>query len=138
VLAWLRAPAESEHAWIVKWGEEHRAADTAAAPYRAVAQAAAEEARAHARTLRDLKISAADETKLTAAEARLADAEARAKAAQQQADALYWPVFDLDNKNPRAKAAAAHISPAKLAARMVRRAERLTELLREMEAMVAR
>ncbi len=134
VLAWLRAPAESEHAWIVKWGEEHREADTAAAPHRAVAQAAAEEARAQARALRDLKAGAADETKLVVAEAKLADAEARTKAAQQQADAIYWPVFDLDNKNPRAKAATAHIAPAKLAAQMVKRAERLTELMREIEA----
>lgn len=134
VLAWLRAPVESEHSWIVKWGDEHRAADTAAAPHRATAQAAAEEARTHARTLRDLKAKEVDKPILAAAEATLADAETRAKAAQQQADALYWPVFDLDNKNPLAKAAAEHIAPAKLARQMVKRAERLTELLREIEA----
>ena len=134
VLAWLRAPVESEHSWIVKWGDEHRAADTAAAPHRAAAQAAAEEARTHARTLRDLKAKEADKPKLAAAEATLADAEARAKAAQQHADAAYWPVFDLDHKNPSAKAAATHVTADKLAARMVKRAERLTELLRDLEA----
>jgi len=66
------------------------------------------------------------------------DAEARGKGAQDQADALYWPVFDIDNKNLRVKAAAEHVAPAKLAARMVKRAERLTELLREVEAILSK
>lgn len=134
VLAWLRAPAESEHAWTVKWGEEHRALDAAATPYRVIALAAAEEARSHARTLRDLKADNAAKPKLAAAEAALVAVEARAKAAQQQADALYWPIFDLDRKNPLAKAAATHVTTDKLAAKMVKRAERLTALLRELEA----
>ncbi|MBC7369466.1 MAG: SAM-dependent DNA methyltransferase [Undibacterium sp.] len=137
VLAWLRAPVASEHSWIVKWGDEHRAANPPAAPHRAAAQAAADEARAHARAHRELKAKGADKAKLAAAESTLADAEARAKAAQQQADALYWPVFDLDHKNPSGKAAAVHISPAKLAAQMLKRAERLTALLREMQTEIA-
>lgn len=134
VLAWFRQPAEGEHSWIVDWGAEHRAAEAAAAPHRAAALAATEEARALARELRDLKADKADKPKIAAAEARLAETEARAKAAQQQADALYWPVFDLDHKNPRAQAAAAHVPPAELAARLVQRAEKLAAILREIQA----
>jgi type I restriction enzyme M protein len=133
VLAWFKAPVENDHAWVVKWGDEHRAADTAAAPHRAVAQAAAEEARAHARTLRDLKVADAKPEKLAAAEAAVKDAEARAKAAQDQADALYWPVFDIDHKIPRSKSGTVRVAPEKTAARMSDRTRSLVETLSSLQ-----
>jgi hypothetical protein len=43
--------------------------------------------------------------------------EQAAKAAQAEGDALYWPIYNLDLKNPNAKAGLAHADPKDLIAR---------------------
>jgi type I restriction enzyme M protein len=44
--------------------------------------------------------------------------EQTAKSAQAEGDALYWPIYNLDLKNPHAKAGLEHADPKDLIARM--------------------
>jgi type I restriction enzyme M protein len=52
------------------------------------------------------------------AEGRTASHEQAAKAAQAEGDALYWPIYNLDLKNPNAKAGLEHADPKDLIASM--------------------
>ncbi len=60
-----------------------------------------------------------------------------AKAAQTEGDALYWPIYNLDLKNPHAKAGLEHADPRDLIASMRSHESEVMRLLGEIEALVA-
>lgn len=62
--------------------------------------------------------------------------EQAAKAAQAEGDALYWPVYNLDLKNPHAKAGLAHADPKDLIASMRGHEAEVMRLLGEIEGLV--
>ena len=63
--------------------------------------------------------------------------ESAARAAQAEGDALYWPIYNLDIKNPHAKAGLKHADPKDLVASMRTHEEAVMRLLGEIEALVA-
>jgi type I restriction enzyme M protein len=62
--------------------------------------------------------------------------EHAAKAAQAEGDALYWPIYNLDLKNPHSKAGLAHADPKDLIAAMRGHEAEVMRLLGEIEALV--
>ena len=63
--------------------------------------------------------------------------EATAKTAQAEGDALYWPIYNLDLKNPHATQGLEHADPKDLVAAMRAGEEDVLRLLGEIEALVA-
>ncbi|WP_241673259.1 hypothetical protein [Lacisediminimonas profundi] len=63
--------------------------------------------------------------------------EAAAKAAQAEGDAFYWPIYNLDLKNPHAAEGLEHADPKDLVAAMRAGEEDVLRLLSEIEALVA-
>ena len=59
-----------------------------------------------------------------------------ARAAQAEGDALYWPIYNLDIKNPNAKAGLEHADPKDLIASMRSHETEVMRLLGEIEALV--
>ena len=57
--------------------------------------------------------------------------------AQSEGDALYWPIFNLDLKNPNAKVGLEHADPKDLIAAMRSHEAEVMRLLGEIEALVA-
>ena len=62
--------------------------------------------------------------------------EQGAKAAQAEGDALYWPIYNLDIKNPNAKAGLEHADPKDLITSMRGHEAEVMRLLGEIEALV--
>lgn len=60
-----------------------------------------------------------------------------AKAAQREGDAIYWPIYNLDLKNPHAKAGLEHADPKDLVAAMRAKEQDVMRLLAEIEALVS-
>ena len=63
--------------------------------------------------------------------------EQAGKSAQADGDALYWPIYNLDLKNPNAKAGLEHAEPKDLIASMRSHEAEVMRLLGEIEALVA-
>ena len=63
--------------------------------------------------------------------------ELAAKTAQAEGDGLYWPIYNLDLKNPSAKAGLEHADPKDLIASMRSHETEVMRLLGEIEALVA-
>jgi type I restriction enzyme M protein len=63
--------------------------------------------------------------------------EEAAKAAQREGDAIYWPIYNLDLKNPHAKADLEHADPKDLVASMRAGEQDVMRLLAEIEALVS-
>jgi type I restriction enzyme M protein len=62
--------------------------------------------------------------------------DANAKSAQSEGDALYWPIYNLDLKNPHAKAGLEHADPKDLIASMRSHETEVLRLLGEIETLV--
>jgi len=62
--------------------------------------------------------------------------EQKARAAQAKGDGLYWPIYNLDIKNPNAKAGLEHAEPKDLIAAMRSHEAEVMRLLGEIEALV--
>jgi len=60
-----------------------------------------------------------------------------AKAAQREGDAIYWPIYNLDLKNPHAKAGLEHADPKDLVVAMRAKEQDVMRLLAEIEALVS-
>ena len=156
-LAWFGAAEheENEHAWRVDFRARYEDALARAKPHwdaaeRATAEAArlegeakTVEARLKAADFDDLPLLAgATETSVRAKlktrhEALLAEAaRQRALAREEQAagDAIYWPVYNLDLKNPRAAQDLEHLPPAQLASDILEKERRIIALIEEIKA----
>ncbi len=91
----------------------------------------------------ELEISAAGNGQKSALQERLRDLKARqqaheqtAKSEQAEGDALYWPIFNLDLKNPNAKTGLEHADPKDLIASMRSHEAEVMRLLGEIEALI--
>ena len=62
--------------------------------------------------------------------------EQAAKSAQAEGDALYWPIYNLDLKNPNAKTGLEHADPKDLIAAMRSHEVEVMRLLGEIEVLV--
>ena len=144
-LAWWNDRQPGPQAWAVNFAAKRAAAVEAAAPHWQRAEAERTAALALGKPLREIEqaISAAANGAKSALQDRLRALKAEqlahehgAKAAQAQGDALYWPIFNLDIKNPNAKAGLEHADPKDLIASMRGHEAEVMRLLGEIEALV--
>jgi type I restriction enzyme M protein len=157
-LAWWKNRAENDRAWRIDFAAKYKQARVEAEPHWAAAETADAKAKELARAAKEI----ADEiqrlkkpeipllknttepqrnekeiTRLEAKRARLlaAEAEERERAKQEQVigDGIYWPIFNLDIKNPSAKEDFEHLPPEQLADDILRKEQRIAELMMEIK-----
>ena len=144
-LAWWHDRKAGPQAWAVDFAAKRDAAVEATTPHWQKAEAERTAALALGKPLREIEqaISAAAngakpalQDRLRALKAEQHAHEQGAKAAQAQGDALYWPIYNLDIKNPSAKAGLEHADPKDLIASMRGHEAEVMRLLGEIEALV--
>jgi type I restriction enzyme M protein len=145
VLAWWNAREEGPQAWKVDFAAKRAAALEAATPHWQRAEAERNAALSLGKPIRELEQAAqaaangdkaALQDKLRALKTEQQVHEQAAKAAQAQGDALYWPIYNLDLKNPNAKVGLEHADPKDLIASMRSHEAEVMRLLGEIEALV--
>lgn len=120
-LVWYANRTENERAWKVPFAEEHAAARAKAEPHWQAATDA--EARAKA-----LDSGATDEARRE---------RVLARAERDKGDEAYWPVFNLDRKNPHAKADAEHLPPEQLVESILTKEAQIAAIVGEIKALLA-
>lgn len=145
VLAWWSAREEGPQSWRLDFAAKRAAALEAATPLWQQAEAERTAALALGKPIREVEqdIAAAGNDRKAELQVRLRELKARqqaheqaAKAAQAEGDALYWPIYNLDLKNPKAKAGLEHADPKDLIASMRGHEAEVMRLLGEIEALV--
>ena len=145
-IAWWTARAEGPQAWQLDFAAKHAAARAAAEPHWQRAESDRAAGLALGKPIRQLEqdLSAAGSEAKPAVQAQLREhkqrqqsCESAARAAQSEGDALYWPIYNLDIKNPHAKVGLEHADPKDLVASMRTHEEAVMRLLGEIEALVA-
>ena len=145
-LAWWNHREEGPQAWKVDFAAKHAAAVEAATPHWQLAEAERNAAIALGQPIRELEQSiqatangqkAALQDHLKTLKGEQSAHEQQAKSAQAAGDALYWPIYNLDLKNPHAKAGLEHADPKDLIASMRSHEAEVMRLLGEIEALVA-
>lgn len=142
--AWWNAREEGPQAWQVDFAAKRTAAVEAATPHWQRAEVERAAALALGKPIRELEqdINAekgdksALQAHLRALKAQQQAHEQAAKSAQTEGDALYWPIYNLDIKNPHAKAGLEHADPKDLIARMRGHETEVMRLLGEIELLV--
>lgn len=143
VLDWWNAREEGPQAWRVDFAAKRAAAIDAATPHWQRAETERASALALGKPIRDLDqiISNGDKATLQAQlrdlKARQQAHEAAARAAQAEGDALYWPIYNLDLKNPHFAERLEHADPKDLVAAMRAGEKDVLRLLGEIETLVA-
>jgi len=145
-LAWWNNREEGPQAWKVDFASKREAAVAAATPHWQRAESERNAAIALGKPIRELEqaIQAAANGQKAGLQDRLKTLkneqsahEQAAKSAQSEGDALYWPIYNLDLKNPHAKAGLEHADPKDLISSMRSHEAEVMRLLGEIEALVA-
>ena len=143
-LAWWNAREEGPQAWKVDFAAKRAAAVAAATPHwqraeaeRQAALAVGQPIREREQALQAASDKAALQEQLRALKATQQAHEQAARSAQAEGDAQYWPIYNLDLKNPHAKAGLEHADPQDLIAAMRSHEAEVMRLLGEIEALVA-
>ncbi len=145
VLDWWNKREEGPQAWRVDFAAKRAAAIDAATPHWQRAKTERASALALGKPIRELDQTignaangdkAALQAQLRELKTRQQAHEAAAKAAQAEGDALYWPIYNLDLKNPHAAEGLEHADPKDLVAAMRASEEDVLRLLGEIEALV--
>jgi type I restriction enzyme M protein len=145
VLAWWNAREEGPQSWRLDFAAKCAAALEAATPLWQQAEAERTASLALGKPIREVEqdIAAAGNDRKAELQVRLRELKTRqqaheqaAKAAQAEGDALYWPIYNLDLKNPNAKAGLEHADPKDLIASMRGHEAEVMRLLGEIEALV--
>jgi type I restriction enzyme M protein len=144
---WFTAPKRvpTDHAWPVDFKTLRERAVAAATPHWEAATAAAARAQKlerDAASLRD-EVKAAPDAKKPALREKLAGIEAEVviarkeqATAQAAGDALYWPLFNLDAKNPNGAEALDHLPPQDLVTGIVAKEREILRLMEEIKTEV--
>jgi len=66
------------------------------------------------------------------------EAERMARDEQAAGDAIYWPIYNLDRKNPRAKEDITHLPPEQLAASILLTEQRIAEIMGNIRKLLTR
>jgi type I restriction enzyme M protein len=144
-LAWWNAREEGPQAWKVDFAAKYAAVIEAATPHWQLADSARQSALSLGKPIRALEQriqstangdKAVLQAQLRVLKIEQQDYEQAAKAAQTQGDLLYWPVYNIDLKNPRARSRLEHADPKELIASMRSHEAEVMRLLGEIEAVV--
>lgn len=161
-LAWWSNRVENDHAWKINIGERISEALAAATPHWEAAQQADAKAKALVREIKAISdriqklkrgeiplLQSAEsaqqtendinglETQLNELRSTEAAERERARAEQVAGDAIYWPVFNLDIKNPSTKQDYKHLPPEQLASDILLKEQRIIELMMEIKSALA-
>jgi type I restriction enzyme M protein len=145
-LAWWSAREEGPQAWKVDFAAKRAAAVEAATPHWQRAEDERNAGLALGKRIRELEQTAqiakngekaAVQDRLRALRAEQQAHEQTAKSAQADGDALYWPIYNLDLKNPHARARLEHADPKDLLASMRSHEAEVMRLLGEIGALVS-
>ncbi|HXD31447.1 MAG TPA: class I SAM-dependent DNA methyltransferase [Pyrinomonadaceae bacterium] len=149
-ISWWEDRHESEQAWKWDFKKEFDEAVTNASPYWARAEAERkrgamlnQQVKELARTIDDLLKSKPTEAKKLAAKrsALLTDAqsaEIKAREEQKAGDDIYWPIFNLDHKNPHLKEDITHLPPEQIAADILNKEQRIAEIMSNIQHLLAK
>lgn len=146
VIDWWNKREEGPQSWKVDFAAKRADALAAATPQWQTAENERNAALALSKTIRELEqaIQAANSSQkaelveqLRAIKLEQQTHEQSAKLAQSEGDSKYWPIYNLDEKNPRVKAALEHADPRDLIASMRSHETEVLRLLVEMEALVS-
>ena len=146
VLDWWNNREESPQAWRVNFAARRATAIESVTPHWQKAEAERASALALGKPIRELEqtignVANGDRATLQAQLRELKSQqhahEVAAKAAKAEGDALYWPIYNLDLKNPHAAEGLEHADPKDLVAAMRAGEEDVLRLLSEIEALVA-
>jgi type I restriction enzyme M protein len=144
-MAWWNTREEGLQAWKVDFAAKRAAAVEAATPHWQRAENERAAAIAQGKPIRETEqaITVASNGQKAELQERLRELkgqqqafEQTAKAAQAAGDALYWPIYNLDLKNPHAKAGLEHADPKDLIAAMRGHEAEVMRLLSEIETLV--
>ena len=144
-LTWWNAREEGSQAWKVDFATKRATAVEAATPHWQRAENERNAALAQGVLIREQERAIQTTAKGDKAELqerlRILKAgqqahEQAAKAAQAEGDALYWPIYNLDLKNPNARTGLEHADPKDLIASMRSHEAEVMRLLGEIEALV--
>jgi type I restriction enzyme M protein len=150
-LTWWQERNEGVHAWKWEFKKDFDEAVAKAEPHWERAEAerkrASEltpQAKEIARRIDELRLSKSNrETKKLELKRLqvLEDARAAlliAKEEQTAGDAIYWPLFNLDRKNPRAKEDITHLPPEQLATDILQKEQRIAEIIGNIQKLLAK
>jgi type I restriction enzyme M protein len=70
--------------------------------------------------------------------AQARDAERKAREAQAAGDAIYWSLYNLDRKNPRAKDDITHLPPEELATSILQKERRIAEIMENIRRLLVK
>ena len=152
-MAWWENREENDHAWRVDFHLRLDDAVTRATPHWQAASAAtayALELETEARKL-DAELKESQQQRSTLPlfatkeiaqrrETLLAEASRQrqmARDAQAAGDAIYWPIFNLDLKNPKTTQDFKHLPPEQLAADILMKEHRILEIMAEIKQVLA-
>ena len=144
-LTWWNNREEGPQAWKVDFAAKRAAAVEAATPHWQRAEGERNAAIALGKPIRELEqaIQVAANGDKAGLQEQLRDLkteqqthEQTAKSAQAEGDALYWPIYNLDLKNPNAKVGLEYADPKDLIAAMRSHEAEVMRLLGEIEALV--
>lgn len=136
--------AENEHAWKIDFQEQLQAARAKATPHWDAANEAAARAQKLERQAKETQAALRSKTQPPdnpdSQKARLeeltqaAATERQTQAAEQTAgDEIYWPLFNLDHKNPNSPDALEHRPPAELVQSILTKERQILQLMEEIE-----
>ena len=145
-LAWWNDREEGPTAWKVDFAGKRAAAVEAATPHWQRAEAERNAALALGKPIRELEQAvqsatngekSAQQERLRALKADQQTHEQAAKSAQADGDTLYWPIYNLDLKNPHGRMGLAHADPKELIASMCGHEAEVMRLLGEIEILIS-
>jgi type I restriction enzyme M protein len=146
-LAWWNNREGNTQAWRIDFAQLHSEAKTKAEPFWKQAEQERQAAIDLGKKIKeiDLQLNGLDDLaqKLTLQDKqkdlknRQRQHEDAAKTAQREGDAIYWPIYNLDVKNPHGKEALEHVPPRDLVAAMRSKEQDVVRLLAEIEAIVS-
>jgi type I restriction enzyme M protein len=151
-LDWWSKREENARVWKWNFREDYESAVAKAKPHwdkaeeeRAKAAKLIQQAKQNNAEINDLCTSAPDKVedkraKLTALrDATLAEARAAEQTAKEEksvGDALYWPLYNLDRKNPHGKADLEHLPPERLVSDILAKEHKIMEIMKEIQTLL--
>jgi type I restriction enzyme M protein len=150
-LKWWQKRGENEHAWRWDFKKGFDEVVTKAKPHWNKAEAQRKSAAKFNQQAKDIarrvevlrtNKSKRETQKLEQKRLQLLEqlraAEVAAREEQAIGDAIYWPVFNLDRKNPGAKEDITHLPPEELAASILKKELRIAEIVGSMHRVLAK
>jgi type I restriction enzyme M protein len=152
-IAWWSKRKANDQAWKAPFGEIRQEAEKKAGPHWDAAEAARTETREADRQWRAIekeikalngKSDAGSKTKRAglkddarAIKDRRDVADAKAANEQTKGDSIYWPIYNLDLKNPNSAEALEHRAPEELVGEIIEKERRILEIMEEIQAELA-